>query len=180
MRLSILHPRTSILVLLLVLLLIAYLLTGVVLVRPRERAVVRRFGRVMEEMPGQGLGAGLPWGMDRVNRVEVDRVRRVEVGYQAGGESSTGTPPGQLLTGDHNLVNLQVAVDYTIVAAEVESYVVQMERVEELLARLTDTVLAEWVASRTVDEVLVTGKRELPRMLVQRLQERLPPYRLGI
>ena len=65
-----------------VVLIVAYLLTGVVQVRPGERAVVRRFGRVLEHKPGPGLWVGLPWGMDRVDRVAVDQVRPVEVGYR--------------------------------------------------------------------------------------------------
>jgi membrane protease subunit HflK len=165
---------------LLAVLLVGYLLTGVALVRPGERVVVRRFGRVLEDKPGPGLWVGLPWGMDRVDRVEVDRVRRVEVGYLPGADASAVAPPGQLLTGDHNLVNLLVAVNYVVVPDEVEDYVVQGDRVEGLLARATETALAEWVAGRTVDEVLGAGKRELPRLVVAQVQERVRPYRLGV
>ena len=54
------------------------LTAGVVQVRPGERAVVRRFGRVLEHKPEPGLWVGLPWGMDRVDRVAVDRVQSVD------------------------------------------------------------------------------------------------------
>src|SRR5262245_27279672 len=82
----------------------AYLLTGVTQVRTDERAVVRRFGRVVAT-PGPGLWIGLPWGMEQVDRVQVDRVRRVEVGFQPNTDQDGQTAPtGQLLTGDHNLV----------------------------------------------------------------------------
>lgn len=171
----------KILVGLMVILVVGYLLTGVVLVRPGERAVVRRFGRVLEEKPGPGLWVGLPWGMDRVDRIEVERIRRVEVGYQQNSDPGfSGVPPGQLLTGDHNLVNVQVAIDYTIYPGEVEEYMVMSDQVESLIARTTDTVLSEWVGSRTVDEILVTGKTVLPQMVGQQVQKRLAPYRLGI
>src|SRR3954447_8619948 len=46
----------------------AYLLTGVAQVRPEERAVVRRFGRVVAR-PGPGLWVGFPAGIDRLHRV---------------------------------------------------------------------------------------------------------------
>lgn len=166
---------------LVVFLAVGYLLTGVVLVRPGERAVVRRFGRVLEEKPGPGLWVGLPWGMDRVDRIEVERIRRVEVGYQPNLDPGfSGVPTGQLLTGDHNLVNVQVAIDYTIHPGEVEDYMVMSNQVESLIARTTDTVLSEWVGSRTVDEILVTGKTVLPQTVGQQVQKRLAPYRLGI
>ncbi|HXG09383.1 MAG TPA: SPFH domain-containing protein [Gemmataceae bacterium] len=164
-----------------VVLLVAYLLTGVVQVRPGERAVVRRFGRVLAYKPAPGLWVGLPWGIDRVDRVEVDRVRNVVLGYQPGDDAGgTIMPPGQLLTGDNNLVNVQVVLNYTVVEEEVEDYVIQQDQVEPLVARAAETVLAEWLGSRTVDEALLNGKAVLPRVLVEQTQERLRPYRLGI
>jgi membrane protease subunit HflK len=66
-----------------VLALTGYLLSGFVQVRPGECAVVRRFGRVVA-VPGPGLWIGLPCGMEQVDRVPVDLVRRVAVGYQPG------------------------------------------------------------------------------------------------
>src|SRR5689334_14148917 len=96
-----------------------YLLTGVVQVRPGELAVVRRFGRVLPEKPGPGLWIGLPWGMDRVDRVLVDEVRSITVGYVDDQDADLGIPPGQVLTGDHNLVNVQVVLFYTVRPEEV-------------------------------------------------------------
>src|SRR5438128_10228500 len=97
------------------LLLAGSFLSAVTEVRPGERAVVRRFGRVLDEKPKPGLWIGLPWGMDRVDRVPVDLARRLLVGYQPDAQAdSVQTPPGQLLTGDHNLVNVQVALIYTV------------------------------------------------------------------
>src|SRR5262245_53140269 len=137
----------------LVTLLAAYLLTGVTRVRPGERAVVRRFGRVLEHKPEPGLFVGLPWGMDRVDRVPVDMVRHVEVGYRPNADDDpSSTPPGQLLTGDHNLVNVRVVVNYSIDADRVEDFVVQLdgdggaERVDALVARAAEAEVAEWVA----------------------------------
>jgi membrane protease subunit HflK len=161
-------------------LLTAYLLTGITQIRPGERAVVRRFGRIVAK-PGPGLHLGLPYGMDRVDRIPVDFVRPVRVGYDlAADESDEITPPGQLLTGDHNLVNVQVVLDYTVNDAQIEDYVVQAERVDAILARTAEAVLAEWVAERKVDDVLIQGKAELPAFLVRRTQQRIEPYRLGV
>src|SRR4051794_21246574 len=127
--------------LILVLLAIAYALTGVVQVRPGERAVVRRFGRVLADKPGPGLWVGLPWGMDRVDRVAVDRIQSVTVGYQEDVIDDSAIPAGQLLTGDHNLVNVQVTLTYKVIGDEVEEYVTQSERVEALIARTAETFL---------------------------------------
>jgi membrane protease subunit HflK len=166
---------------LLIVLLVGYLLTGVVQVRPGERAVVRRFGRVLEHKPEPGLWVGLPWGMDGVDRVAVDQVRSVVVGYRDD-ESGAGDamPAGQLLTGDHNLVNVSVKLNYSVRPDAVDEYVVQADRVDGLVARAVETVLAQWVASRTIDDVLLNGKVALRPVLLEETQGYLNDYRLGV
>jgi membrane protease subunit HflK len=155
-----------------IVLFLASLLTGVTEIRPGERAVVRRFGRVLDTKPRPGLWIGLPWGLDQVDRVQVDLVRRVTVGYDPAEEEAEGkAPAGQLLTGDNNLVNVQVVIHYSVVEDEVEKYVIQQDRVDGLIARATETVLAEWVAGHSVDYVLLNGKTELPRRLVPELHD---------
>ncbi len=166
--------------LLLALLLIGYGLTGVVQVRPGERAVVRRFGRVLKDKPEPGLWVGLPWGMDRVDRVAVDKIQSVTVGYQDEVAVDAVIPAGQLLTGDHNLVNVQVTLYYKVRSEEVEEYVTQLDRVEALIGRAAETALAQWVASRTVDDVLLNAKTALRTALTDGTRQRLEPYHLGI
>jgi membrane protease subunit HflK len=162
------------------LLLVGYLLTGLSTVRPGERAVVRRFGRVLPNKPEPGLYVGLPWGMDRVDRVPVDLVRRVEVGYRPDVDGDSVTPVGQLLTGDHNLIDIQVVLHYSILEDQVEDYVVQADRVDGLIARLAESAIAEWVAGRTVDDVILNAKSALPGWIVRQTRKRIQPYHLGI
>jgi membrane protease subunit HflK len=153
------------------------LLTAVTQVRPGERAVVRRFGRVLEHKPRPGLWIGLPWGMDQVDRVPVDVVRRVTVGYDPGGE---GTATGQFLTGDRNLVNIQVVIDYGVIEGEVDRYLIARDRVDGLLTRAVESILAEWVAGQPVDDVLLKGTAQLSQLLITETQERINPYQLGV
>jgi membrane protease subunit HflK len=158
----------------------AYLCTGITQVRPGERAVVRRFGRVVAA-PGPGLWVGFPWGVDRVDRIAVDQVRRVAVGYAPEeADDSLTTPAGQLLTGDHNLVNIQVVMHYAVEDDQVVDFLEHMDRADELVARAADTVLAEWVAGQGIDHVLIQGKRLLPGRLVAEAQARIGAYGLGI
>jgi membrane protease subunit HflK len=158
----------------LVILFVVYLLTGLTPVRQNERAVVRRFGRVLEEKPGPGLWIGLPWGMDSVDRVAVDLLRPVDVGYLPNADDGQSTPPGQMLTGDHNLVNLRVVVQYRVRPDGVEEFVAQRGAdgstagIDRLISLQVESLVAEWVASRDVDEVLLHGKAELPRWIIER------------
>lgn len=158
----------------------AYLLTGVVQIRPGERGVVRRFGRLLSQPLEPGLSIQLPWGMDRVDRVAVDRVQSVTVGYRDDNSIGESMPAGQLLTGDHNLVNVQAILTYKVRRDEVADYVLQADRADALLSRAVEAVLARWVAGRTVDDVLLNGKTEMPTMLIGAAQDAIAPYRLGV
>src|SRR5438874_2049650 len=96
------------------LLLVAWLLTGVKEIGPGERAIVRRFGRVLDVQPRAGLWIGLPWGIDQVDRVRVDELRRLAIGYRPGDTADEDAPPGQLLTGDRNLINVRIVLNYAV------------------------------------------------------------------
>ena len=166
----------------LVLALVAYLLTGIAQVRPEERAVVRRFGKVVAR-PGPGLWIGLPWGIDRVDRVPVLTTRQLTVGYNPDTWSDIpGTPAGQFLTGDHNLVNVQLVLHYAIgeTDAELDDYVMHQNRVDTVLDRIVEAAAGEWVAGRPVDQVLLTGSSALPVWVMDRAGERLGEFRLGV
>lgn len=149
-------------------------------VQPGERAVVRRFGKVLDDKPGPGLFIGLPWGLDRVDRVPVGRVRPVTIGLTGKDGDDDVNPPGQMLTGDHNLVNVQAEVYYKVEEDQVENFVLQAERVDVLIARAAETALTEWMANRSVDEILLQGKSRLPVWLKAKVQERIDDYRLGV
>jgi modulator of FtsH protease HflK len=166
----------------LLLLIVAYLLTGVAQVKPEERAVVRRFGQVVAR-PGPGLWVGFPWGIDRVDRVPVLTARQLAVGYNPENWSDIpGTPVGQHLTGDHNLVNVQLVLHYAIggTDAGLDDYVMHQEQVSTVLERVAESAVNEWVAARPVDQVLLTASAELPAWVMDRAGERLPAFRLGV
>jgi membrane protease subunit HflK len=160
-------------------LLALYLLTGVVQVRPGERAVVRRFGRVLPEKPGPGLWVGLPWGMDRVDRIEVDAVRTVSVGYD-GDPGDGAVPAGQFITGDNNLVNVNFSLFYKVDPDRLADFAVQADLVPAALARLAESAACEWAAGRAVDDVLLRGKTALRAELLSRVRAGLSGLNLGV
>jgi membrane protease subunit HflK len=153
--------------------------TALTLVQPGERAVVRRFGRILPEHPGPGLHVGWPWGIDRVDRVPIGSVRRVAVGY-VDGAAAEAAPPGQSLTGDHNLVNAHLEIDYIVREDALEEFILLADRADALVARAAESALAEWIAGRPVDQVLLRGKAQLPSALVESVNRRLEPAKLGI
>lgn len=157
-----------------------YLLTGVSQVEPDERAVVRRFGQVIDR-PGPGLRIGLPWGVDQVDKFKV-RTVQLSVGYNPDEVAdSPGVPTGQLVTGDQNLVNLRMVVAYAIDTRDggLDDYAAHRDRVDAVLSREAEAVANEWAATRTVDDVL-SGRAAVAQQVADRLPPRIAPHRLGV
>jgi membrane protease subunit HflK len=161
------------------LILVAYLATGLYEVRPGERAVVRRFGRVLDETGLPGLNVGLPWGLDRVDRVAVDEQRRLEVGFQPGAANDPA-PAGEVLTGDNHLIDLRATVYYRIDPARVVDFVLHQERVEPILQRAAEGALAAVLAGYRIDPVLLGQARDLEPRLQAHLVNALQPYQIGV
>ncbi len=89
-------------------------------------------------------------------------------------------PAGQVLTGDHNLVNVEAAIQYRIRKAEVVSFVLQKENVEGFIARAAETLVGEWIAGRRVDDVLRAARSICPWCCKSVCRGRLEKYELGV
>jgi membrane protease subunit HflK len=67
---------------------LAYAATGLYFVQPDEQVVVRRFGKPVGIPREPGAHFGLPWGLDRIDRVKPREVKRVTIGpVNLGGEA---------------------------------------------------------------------------------------------
>ena len=159
--------------LIVLILLSIYAVSGLTQVRPEERAVVRRFGAIVAIWE-PGLHIGLPIGIDRIDRIAVASVRNLVVGNQPG--------TGPMLTADQNLVQVQVAIEYTVDGSPegIADYLRQRDQADLVLARTAESLIAEWIASNDVDSTLLTGSVEIPRWLMRELPNRLTAQRLGI
>src|SRR5207237_10859827 len=109
-----------------------------------------------------------------------DLVRRWAGGYEPDADPDVPLPPGHLLTGDQNVVAARLVIDYAVRADAVAVYVANRDRVDGAVSRAAESALAEWVAARPVDDVLLTGKAVLPGVLTARLREGLETLNLGI
>ncbi len=161
--------------------LVVYAATGVYTVSPNERAVVRRFGRVLPEIRQPGLHFGLPWGLDRVDRVRVSEQKRVTVGGSIV-DRDLGRPTDQqgaeYLTGDRNLVQLTAVVQYRI--ADPKAYLYHAADVPKIVADAASASLARAVSGMTVDAVLTTERPVVQQFVRDRAMMELRGYDLGV
>jgi regulator of protease activity HflC (stomatin/prohibitin superfamily) len=169
---------TTLLRAILLLSLVAWIMSGIVFVAPHERAVVRRFGRALPPLP-PGAHWLMPRGIDRVDRVAVDRVRSTPIGYLELDDSAQ-VPPGQMVTGDHNLVHVRVLAQWRVDPARVVDFALAGTTIEAVMTQTLEGVLGEWAGARQVDSILLEGKQRLADEVLTEARARLKAQDLGI
>jgi modulator of FtsH protease HflK len=155
----------------------AYFLSGFYAVNADEHGVVRRFGAIAARV-GPGMHYRMPWPIDRVDVLKTTSVTKIGVGFALrDGESSA--PAGvELLTGDTNILNVALVVQYAIINPA--DYLFQIDRPQSLVSTLAESVLTETVLSMGIDEVLTTGRLAIQTRVKTKTQETLDRYRSGI
>lgn len=175
-------------------LLAAYMATGFYVVRGNEKAVLRRFGKVQKTetgnvtLIGSGLHYDLPWPCSQVDRVNINEIRTLSIGQPeeddvAANQFLLEVEPAiqsQFLSGDKNILNLHVNVQYRISETAVDDFLYATEDPQARLQRLAESVLTDAVLRSGVDFVHTLGRNELREMLISRLQVLAEEQRLGL
>lgn len=158
----------------------AWLLSGVVAIRASQQGVVLRFGEA-RPIP---LGPGIHWvarGIDRVVKVEVTKTETVPIGFrtpEAGRAVSHPGDEGQWLTGDTNILAVELAVQYRV-ARPVE-WVVNGRDAPEVVRRAAESVVTDALGRLPVDEALTSGRLTLLEEVRRGTQELLDGWKSGV
>jgi modulator of FtsH protease HflK len=152
--------------------------SGWCMVGPGEVAVVRRFGRVLQPAWGPGLHWRLPAGIDRVDRIRTDAVRRITIG-QAGTPAADQEPStGEMLTGDLNLLRIEATVQYRV--ADPIDHALRGRLGDDWLRRAAEASLSRAMARREVDAVLRSDRLRIAQDVRDDLQSAADGLRLGV
>ncbi|MGQ0636373.1 MAG: SPFH domain-containing protein [Planctomycetaceae bacterium] len=164
---------------------LAYLATGFFVVRGDEQALVRRFGRAKMPLRQSGLYLDFPWPFTRVDRVNVNAVKTLSIGVRAvEPDALSYLPPvnlerqGEFLTGDKNVLQLAVNVQYRI--ADPLVYCTASEAPETGLALLVESLVADVVSRSGVDFVHPLGLNELKSILTREARVAAQVYPWGL
>lgn len=149
----------------------AYLATGIFLVPANEKAVVRRFGRVVTPAYPSGIHLECPWPFCRIDRVNFNEVRTLSLGDIEADSAflqSTSTA-GALtyLTGDKNLLLLRIAVHYRVSEEFAADWLYRSESPVQQLQSMIEATVGDFVSQSGVDFVHTLGLSELNNRLLK-------------
>jgi membrane protease subunit HflK len=169
-------------ILALLLLLAAYLATGVTALQPDEIGIVRRFGAVLPEPWEPGLHWGLPWGIDRVDRLKVNQTRTLTVGASGPTVAPLLRAPDpandDFLTGDLNLVTAEALVQYRV--RDPAAYLFRSKNLQQSLSAISEWALTGALSARGIDPLLTTGRSEVADWLARAIQALADREGLGV
>ena len=155
----------------------AYVASGFYLVNADEHAVVRRFGAIAARV-GPGMHYRMPWPVDRVDVLKTTSVMKVGVGFALRDNDSEALKGIELLTGDTNILNVALVVQYVI--RNPADYLFQIDRPQTLVGTLAESILTETVVGMPIDEVLTTGRLAIQGRVKLKTQETLDRYQSGV
>ena len=145
----------------------------------KQQAVVTTFGKVTD-ITNAGVHFKLPFGIQKVKKVDVHVYQKIELGYTSNKDNSTivNTSESTMITGDYNIVNVDFFVEYKI--SDPVAYLYSAVNPEFILKNLIQSQVRNVVGSSTVDAVLTDGKENIQMQVRELVAEILTEYDIGL
>ncbi|MBA4221995.1 MAG: FtsH protease activity modulator HflK [Methylobacterium sp.] len=165
-------------------LVLLWLATGVYTVRPNEVGLNLIFGKYVGKT-AQGLNYNLPYPIGSVIKPQVTNVITTEVGFRTveSARTSRQTDVGEeslMLTGDENIVDIDVIVQWQIDPGAPEAYVFNIQDPPGTVKAVAESAVREVIGRRNIQPVLTTDRAAIETEVRQLMQDTLNTYRAGV
>ena len=159
--------------------LVFWLLTGTYVVGPDEVGVVQTFGK-HTRVTQSGLNYHLPYPIETVQTPKVTEVKRVEIGFRTMGNNQYRTIEKEslMLTGDENIVDAELIVQYKI--KDAASYLFNFVEPVLTVREAAEASLRTVIGKHKIDEALTSGKFLIQEETKDLLQSILDKYATGV
>ena len=171
---------TIVLVAALAVLVLVGTLTCFYTVDDKQQAVVTTFGRVTDVVDA-GMHFKLPFGIQNVQKVDVNVYQKIELGYRSDGVKDsyvTVDDESSMITGDYNIVNVEFFIEYKI--SDPRKYLFSSNSPELILRNLIQSQVRNVVGSTSVDAVLTDGKESIQMQVKELVTQILQEYDIGL
>ena len=144
----------------------------------KQQAVVTTFGKVTD-VTDAGVHFKLPFGIQDVEKVDVNVYQKIELGYASDGRGyDVNESESTMITGDYNIVNVDFFVEYKI--SDPVQYLYSSNNPELILRNLIQSQVRNVVGSSSVDAVLTDGKEDIQRQVKELVTQILQEYDIGL
>lgn len=160
--------------------LVIWLATGIYIVGPGEEGVIRQFGKEVDRT-APGLRYRFPWPIQTHDVVHLTKVRRAEVGFRtdpATGKTRPEPRESLMLTGDENIVDAQLFVQYVV--KDPSQFLFRVRNAELVLKTSSEVALRSVVGRNTIDFTMTEGRVVVQDEIKRYLQTLLDEYQTGL
>lgn len=159
-----------------------WLFSGIYTVGPDEQGIVLRYG-ALNRVTSSGLNYHIPFPIERVYTPKVTEVKRIELGFRTidpGPPARYSDKPNEsrMLTGDENMVDLDVIVQYRI--SDAAKYLFNVRNPQTTVGHAAEAAVRQVVGSKPIDEALTTGKGVIQQQTLREIQKILDLYDSGL
>jgi membrane protease subunit HflK len=149
---------------------------------PDEVGVIQQFGKYIR-LSSPGLHAKIPFGIEKVTPIKVEKIFKEEFGTGRGDASSrvilTGNKDETLmLTGDLNILDVRWIVQYKI--KDPIRFLFVVRNPQNVIRDVSEVVMRRLVGDYSVDEVLTIKREEIDRLAQVETQKILDDYQTGV
>ena len=154
-------------------------------IEPDEVGMVTRFGRFVR-MTGPGPHGQIPFGIEKVQKVPVQRQLKQEFGFRTVRADIESTfrkdektaAESLMLTGDLNVATVEWIVQYKI--SDPYKYLFKLRDVEETFRLMSEASMRTVVGDHSVTELLTVGREAIAAKAKELLSELCKLYDNGI
>jgi membrane protease subunit HflK len=162
---------------LIIIFIIIIISTSIYTVGETERAVVTTFGKVTS-VNGAGLHFKLPFPIQDLEKVDMT-TQKLTIGYvENGSVITTKQDESKMITGDYNVVSVDFFMEWKV--SDPQKYLFSSEQPVKILKNIAQAAARDVMGSKTVDDVLTTGKVAIQTEIKDIMVSRLEQYDIGV
>ncbi len=168
----------------LLLLIALWFASGFYVVNPGEQAVIQRFGKWTRTQADPGLGYHLPTPIETTTIVNVEEIRKMNVGFTEGfsrnGAVGRQDVPEEslMLTADRNIIDLDMVLQWNIKSAE--DYLFEIRDQERIIKSIAESAIREVVGQTAMFPIITTGRAAVAEAAKTIIQTNLDEYKSGV
>jgi len=161
----------------------AWLLSGLYRVQPGERGVELLFGKFVNTSDA-GLNYWAPWPLGSIQRPNVEKTNQINIGFRGlGSVGRTGSirdipEESLMLTGDQNIIDIDFVVQWRIKSAP--NFLFNIRDPQTTIKLAAESSIREIVGQTPLEEVLATKRTEVEARTRDVLQRIMDDYKAGV
>lgn len=148
-------------------------MTSIHRIGPEQAGVVTIFGKYSRTL-APGVGFSLPAPIERVQKIDIQAIRAVEIGQPGSGQDNL------VLTEDQNLVDLAYTVRWNVKPGAAEQYLFQIADPDETIKEVAESAMRAVVANFRLIDAIGPGRNAMEQRARDAMQTILDDYRSGV